>query len=856
MNINNEISAIGKKKLSEFDKCLLLYLNVDEILNSTLVKENKLSEGILICLKKFKEISCGIFSGYDLLDNSENGILKDEKTKNCFFIRILNYIQDPQNDKLNLIIEKIKNDINNDNSLSEEETFISFILLLYLYFQENVWGPSFTFIKETEKIDYEKELYKFNDNYFNKLISNHLLKEEEISNEFLLYGEEPYKYSHLIIFYYIGYYFLCKNNSEVKFNFKKFTITILWRIRILKILNQLIQEPIDLIQKEIDQLYTELDIDNLDVENEIKGFLQIEKSFFYIRYFHNKKCLNMLETAKKNLNIDINLTGKFGRKTKYQDFDTAILVVDVKNENKKIDETQNINYDNNMTLESINKENPLLEKPKLSNPEEENLFSNQIITINDQIYICALLNYIKKGLPDEELNREIILSYSEKALKQSFDWLVFSKLLLHRSLAEDKSTKKIERSLLQIETLCNQFNDREPIPYNRLKYYFIIDYPLIFNLKKRYAESFMNFGAVKTAFGIFKNLHMYEEAIKCLYVSNNKEEAKKLSNEVLSKKEEPGIYCILGELENKKEYFEKALQITDNKYTRAYRCLGRYYYINKDLDKARENYEKAMEINPIFPDIWFNLGMIYMTQNNFDKALNSFSKNLSMNDSNCEVWGNLGVCFIQLKKFKQAIKCFEEGFSRSRKNWKILDNLIYVSIQCKELSKIIFSLEQLYLNDQYQQIKVGYFYYLTTIYLEKFNSYTERDKNYYKEKIYALFNKFSEVDGLKPEIWDLFALFVEENEVKKKNNNIKENDKIYESIVEIRLKEIRTLMLKNIEWENDDTIKNLLTVIIKNVRLLLEKIVEDKDYISDKTMFIKGIEEKINNANLKKENLK
>ena len=63
-------------------------------------------------------------------------------------------------------------------------------------------------------------------------------------------------------------------------------------------------------------------------------------------------------------------------------------------------------------------------------------------------------------------------------------------------------------------------------------------------------------------------------------------------------------------------------------------------------------------------------------------------------------------------------------------------------------------------------------------------------------------------------------------------------------------------MLKNIEWENDDIIKNILTEIIKNVRLLLEKIVEDKDYISDKTMFIKGIEEKINNANLKKENLK
>ena len=361
----------------------------------------------------------------------------------------------------------------------------------------------------------------------------------------------------------------------------------------------------------------------------------------------------------------------------------------------------------------------------------------------------------------------------------------------------------------------------------------------------------MKFGAVKTAFDIFKSLHMYEDAIKCLYVSNNKEEAKKLSNEVLSKKEEPGIYCILGELENKVEYFNKALEITNNKYTRAFRCLGRYYYINKDLNKAKENYEKAMEINPIFPDIWFNLGMIYMQEKNFQKSLNAFSKNLSINDSNCEVWGNLGVCFIQLKKFKQAIKCFEEGYLRSNKNWKILDNLIYVSIECKDINKIIFSLEQFYFIDQYQQIKVGYFYYLTKIYLENLKSYNERDKVYLKEKIYGLFFKFSEVDGLKPEIWDLYALFIEENEIKN-NNNEGKNDNIYEKIVDVRLKEIRTLMLKNIEWEKDDKIKNILSDIIKNIRLILGKIILDKDFINDKKMFIDGIEEKINNANKKK----
>ena len=83
----------------------------------------------------------------------------------------------------------------------------------------------------------------------------------------------------------------------------------------------------------------------------------------------------------------------------------------------------NVNSDNNISLDSVRNDNPLLEKPFLVDPEEEKKYSNQIITINDQMYLCALLNYLYKGLPDEDINREIILSYSEKGLKTSFDWL-------------------------------------------------------------------------------------------------------------------------------------------------------------------------------------------------------------------------------------------------------------------------------------------------------------------------------------------------------------------------------------------------------------------------------------------------
>ena len=847
----NENNNIQLKNISEFEENLLIFLNIDNLINLKNLNE-LFSEGLIECLKKYKNIESSIFGAYNFLDDPENGILNNNKTKNCLFVKILNYIQLNEYDSLEKLINKIKEELNSlTNKISNEEIFITFILILNIYLQENVWGPSFIFIKETEKVDFEKDLNKFNNNYFNRLILNNLLKEEEIIKEISIFGEEPYKHSKFIIFYYISYYFINKYQNE---NFNKFpTLLNLYKIRNLKILNKLITEPIQDLNKEIENLYNLLNIDNLNISNELKGYLYIEKSFYYLRYYHYKKCIESTEKAKNYLNLNISLTGKMGKKTKYQTFETPILVVDIKNNNNNNNNNNNkeILYSNDMTLDSIRNDNPLLEKPILTNSEEEKLFSNQIITINDQIYITSLLNYLYKGLPDEDLNREIILSYSEKALKNSFDWLIYSKLLLHRSLAEDKSTKKKERSLLQIETLCNQYNDRDPNPFERLKYFYIIDYPLIFNLKKIYAQSFMGFGAVLTALSIFKELYMYEEAIKCLYVANRKEEAKKLSNEVLNKNPDAGIYCILGELENNIEYFNKALEITNNKYTRAFRCLGRYYYINKDFNKSKEYYEKAMEINPIFPDIWFTLGIIYMSEKNYIKGINSFGRILQMDDSNSEVWGNLGVCFIQVKKFKEAMKCFEEGYKRSHKNWKLLDNLVYVAIQCNDLNKILYALEQFYLINEGDKIKTGNFYFATKLYLENKKNYNDHDKNYLKNKIYNLFEQFSIVDGLKSEIWDLYALFIQENEINE-NNKKEENINIIKNIIELRLKEIRTLMVKNLNWEENEKIKDILSTIIKNMRSLLEKIDNDKKYVFDKELSINNLEEKIKKSYEKK----
>ena len=869
--------------LSDFDKSLLIYLDIESIINNDTIKKN-LSSEFVECLIKFKNLDATIFACYNFLDSPEEGILQNQKFL-CFFVKILKIIQDEKIKSLNELLEKIKEEIDYEK-LSKEEYILTFILIFNIYLKENVWGPSFIFIKETEKVDYEKELFKFNDNYFNKLQKNEkLLREEEIYKKLDIFNEDIYKHSNFIIFYYLPLYFLCNVNKDKELIYlnliddeinkkNNYLSVLIWKIRLLKIWNKLIIVPIDYLSKEIEKLYEKLKIiEKSDLNNFIIGELLVEKSFNYIRYYNYKKCTSTIEESKQKLNLDISLTGKLGKKTKYQTFSNPILVVDIKNEQNKINNNTNnnnndnnnkINTENNISLDSVRNDNPLLEKAFLVDPEEEKKYSNQIITINDQIYLCALLNYLYKGLPDEDINREIILSYSEKGLKTSFDWLVYSKLLLHRSLAESKSTKKIERSLLQIETLCNQYNDREPIPYLRMKKSFIIDYSMIFSLKKLYAESFMSYGALRTAYSIFMELYMYEDAIRCLYASNNKEDAQKLAKEVINKNPEPGIYCLLGELDNNKDLFFKALEISNNKYPRALRCLGSYYFtVEKNIDKAKEYYEKALAINPSFPNIWFTLGMIYIGEKNFNKALIAFSKILSNDDSNGDVWGNLGVCFINLNKFREAEKCLEEGYFKSKNSWRMLDNLIYVSIENKNLNKILFALNEYYIIGHGDKIKNSYFLFATKFYIENYKNFNEHDREYLKNRIFTIFEKYSEKDGLRPEIWDLYANFYQEIEMKKKIEK-KEVIKCYQYLIELRIKEIRTIMVKNINWEKDDKVKDVIGNITKIIRINvknIEKIYDenkdiekDNNYINDKIFYVNGIENKIIKSNEDKDN--
>jgi Tfp pilus assembly protein PilF len=117
------------------------------------------------------------------------------------------------------------------------------------------------------------------------------------------------------------------------------------------------------------------------------------------------------------------------------------------------------------------------------------------------------------------------------------------------------------------------------------------------------------------------------------------------------------------------EQFNKAVNIYPS-YPDCYEQLGMAYYRVKDMDKSLDSYQKALKLNNTKAMTWSNMGIIYFEQGNYSKAYEHYSKSLSLDSNYADAYFNMGSTLGMMGRYDEAIASFKKCIQFDPENAK------------------------------------------------------------------------------------------------------------------------------------------------------------------------------------------
>ena len=106
--------------------------------------------------------------------------------------------------------------------------------------------------------------------------------------------------------------------------------------------------------------------------------------------------------------------------------------------------------------------------------------------------------------------------------------------------------------------------------------------------------------------------------------------------------------------------WEDCVKKSPNK-ARPYNNLGVALADDGQYSKATEQYHKALQINPYYPNAYANLGFVLAKQGNVEESIAQFLKALALKPGDYETLSNLGVALLLQKRHEEAIEYLSEA---------------------------------------------------------------------------------------------------------------------------------------------------------------------------------------------------
>ncbi|OII71933.1 TPR domain-containing protein [Cryptosporidium ubiquitum] len=436
-------------------------------------------------------------------------------------------------------------------------------------------------------------------------------------------------------------------------------------------------------------------------------------------------CAVLLKQISLMNGFRYSFTGALGQKRMNQRESTAQLVVQVYRNSDKLEDEINNNmkkneepvkdslteeieekiidrqFPENVLLNTVDPNIDIYENVKLDDDNNNHLTGSLAIIEQCVLLIHGVAIYETSPTNDviayEQLNAltnrilkfDITKIKDENLRKKIHNWLCFSTALWYRCYAEHHRSRTADRACLQLQSLVDQFNDTEPGPEERLRLVFSVNYPNIWEAKKELGIRMMRIGSVLSAYNMFVEMCMWEDAVDCLIVADRKNEAIELVKEQLKVRETPRLYCSLGDLTQDLSFYEKSWELSHHRFARAQRSLGNAYFKKSQFELALEAYTKASSVNSTNVNCWFSLGCVALRLEKWETAQQAFSRVVSLDPQQGEAWANLAAALSKKELWDEAQSAINEGLKHSRDNWMMWDSSLKIAIKREDLNRII-----------------------------------------------------------------------------------------------------------------------------------------------------------------------
>lgn len=90
---------------------------------------------------------------------------------------------------------------------------------------------------------------------------------------------------------------------------------------------------------------------------------------------------------------------------------------------------------------------------------------------------------------------------------------------------------------------------------------------------------------------------------------------------------------MLGDIKREAYFYERAWEESEHRCARAMRSLGRMRFYENNFEASIECFNKAFEINKLYPKEWFTCGCAHMRLEQFDKAIFCFGNVVSIDET-------------------------------------------------------------------------------------------------------------------------------------------------------------------------------------------------------------------------------